>query len=99
LLRTLAAPEPIKDWSLTSLKERLIKIGAKVVSHGRYARRAFRRSADAAQGRTIVLRFDRRRPLIRLASTFPAPTSNALNSTNRFRVTLIVVSSSSSRLT
>ena len=29
-------PEPIKDWSLTSLKERLIKIGAKVVSHGRY---------------------------------------------------------------
>jgi len=29
-------PEPIKNWSLTSLKERLIKIGAKVVSHGRY---------------------------------------------------------------
>ena len=25
-----------KDWSLTSLKEKLIKIGAKVVSHGRY---------------------------------------------------------------
>ena len=35
-LRTLATPEPIKDWSLTSLKEKLIKIGAKVVSHGRY---------------------------------------------------------------
>jgi hypothetical protein len=35
-LRTLAMPEPIKDWSLTSLKEKLIKIGAKVVSHGRY---------------------------------------------------------------
>ena len=32
-LRTLATPEPIKD---TSLKEKLIKIGAKVVSHGRY---------------------------------------------------------------
>ena len=31
-LRTLATPEPIKDWSLTSLKEKLIKIGAKVVS-------------------------------------------------------------------
>ena len=29
-------PEPIGDWSLTSLKEKLIKIGAKVVSHGRY---------------------------------------------------------------
>ena len=35
-LRTLATPEPIKDWSLTSLKEKLIKIGAKVVSHDRY---------------------------------------------------------------
>jgi hypothetical protein len=35
-LRTLPTPEPIKDWSLTSLKEKLIKIGAKVVSHGRY---------------------------------------------------------------
>jgi len=35
-LRTLATPEPIKHWSLTSLKEKLIKIGAKVVSHGRY---------------------------------------------------------------
>jgi hypothetical protein len=35
-LRTLATPEPIKDWSLTSLKEKLIKIGAKVVSHARY---------------------------------------------------------------
>ena len=33
-LRTLATPEPIKDWSLTSLKEKLIKIGAKV--NGRY---------------------------------------------------------------
>jgi hypothetical protein len=35
-LRTLAMPEPINNWSLTSLKEKLIKIGAKVVSHGRY---------------------------------------------------------------
>ena len=33
---TPATPEPIKDWSLASLKEKLIKIGAKVVSHGRY---------------------------------------------------------------
>jgi hypothetical protein len=35
-LRTLATPEPIKDWSLTSLKQKLIKIGAKVISRGRY---------------------------------------------------------------
>jgi hypothetical protein len=26
----------MKDWSLTNLKEKLIKIGVKVVSHGRY---------------------------------------------------------------
>jgi hypothetical protein len=32
-------PEPIKDWSMTTLKEKLIKIGAKVVSHGRYVAR------------------------------------------------------------
>jgi Transposase DDE domain group 1 len=35
-LRTLATPETIEDWTLTSLREKLIKIGAKVVSHGRY---------------------------------------------------------------
>src|SRR5262249_49144087 len=35
-LRTLATPDPIKDWSLTSSRDKLIKIGAKVVSHGRY---------------------------------------------------------------
>jgi hypothetical protein len=36
-LRTLVTPDSIKDWSLTTLKEKLIKIGAKVVSHGRVA--------------------------------------------------------------
>ncbi len=35
-LRTLVTPEPIKDWSLTSLREKLIKTGAKIISHGRY---------------------------------------------------------------
>jgi Transposase DDE domain group 1 len=32
-LRTLATPKPIKDWSMTTLREKLIKIGAKVVGH------------------------------------------------------------------
>jgi hypothetical protein len=31
-----AAPSATESWSLTSLREKLIKIGAKVVSHGRY---------------------------------------------------------------
>ncbi len=35
-LRTLAIPEASEKWSLTSLREKLIKIGAKVVRHGRY---------------------------------------------------------------
>jgi hypothetical protein len=35
-LRTLATAEPSKNWSLTSLKEKVIEIGAKVVSRGRY---------------------------------------------------------------
>jgi hypothetical protein len=35
-LRTLAIPETIAEWSLTTLREKLIKIGARVVSHGRY---------------------------------------------------------------
>src|SRR4029077_2182626 len=35
-LRTLAMPKTAQPWSLTSLREKLIKIGAKVVSHGRY---------------------------------------------------------------
>jgi hypothetical protein len=35
-MRTLALPEAIKQWSLTSLREKLVKIGAKIVSHGRY---------------------------------------------------------------
>jgi hypothetical protein len=42
-LRTLATPKPIKDWSLTTLKEKLIKIGAKVVSHAVTPRSSWRR--------------------------------------------------------
>ena len=35
-MRTLATPKTVERWSMTSLREKLIKIGAKVVSHGRY---------------------------------------------------------------
>jgi hypothetical protein len=35
-MRTLAMPKGAEPWSLTSLREKLIKIGAKVTSHGRY---------------------------------------------------------------
>ncbi len=35
-MRTLALPKEIEHWSLTTLREKLVKIRAKVVSHGRY---------------------------------------------------------------
>ena len=35
-LRHLVLPKPIKGWTLTTLREKLIKIGAKVVRHAKY---------------------------------------------------------------
>ncbi len=34
--RTLALPQEVEHWSLSTLRETLVKIGAKVVRHGRY---------------------------------------------------------------
>jgi len=34
-LRPLALPREVKHWSLTTLREKLIKIGAKVVRHAK----------------------------------------------------------------
>jgi hypothetical protein len=35
-LQRLALPKPVKHWSLTTLREKLTKIGAKVVRHAKY---------------------------------------------------------------
>ena len=35
-LRTLALPSEVERWSLTSLREKVVKIGAKVIAHARY---------------------------------------------------------------
>ena len=35
-LRRLALPDEVAQWSLTTLRERLVKVGARVVWHGRY---------------------------------------------------------------
>ncbi len=35
-LRTLALPAEMATWSLTSLREKVVKIGAKVIAHARY---------------------------------------------------------------
>jgi hypothetical protein len=61
-------PEAAEPWSLTSLREKLIKIGAKVVSHGRYV--AFQ-MAEVAVPRQIV----RRHPAAHRATARTASTS------------------------
>ncbi len=62
-LRTLALPQEVEHWSLTTLREKLIKIGAKVVRHGRYVTFQL---ADVAISRALfaeILRLiDRLRP-------------------------------------
>ena len=35
-MRTLVLPKEVEHWSLTTIREKLVKIGAKVVGHGRY---------------------------------------------------------------
>ena len=35
-MRTLSLPEEVEHWSLTTLREKLVKIGARIVRHSRY---------------------------------------------------------------
>ena len=35
-LRSLALPSDVAHWSLSTLREKLVKIGARIVGHGRY---------------------------------------------------------------
>jgi hypothetical protein len=63
LLRTLALPDAVRHWSLTTLRDRLVKIGGKIVRHGRYV--TFQ-MAEVAIPRDmfadILRRIDRLRP-------------------------------------
>jgi hypothetical protein len=62
-LRTLALPDDVAQWSLTTLRAKLVKIGARIVRHGRYI--VFQ-LAEVAVPRTlfaaILRRIDRLRP-------------------------------------
>jgi hypothetical protein len=62
-LRTLALPAEIEQCSLTTLREKLVKIGTRVVRHGRYV--VFQ-LAEVAVPRAlfaeILRRIDRLRP-------------------------------------
>jgi len=62
-LRTLALPDAVRHWSLTTLRDRFVKIGAKIVRHGRYVTFQL---AEVATPRDlfaeILRRIDRLRP-------------------------------------
>ena len=62
--RRLALPHSVKHWSLTTLQEKLVKIGAKVVVHSRYV--TFQMAEVAIHKRlfkTILRRISRLGPL------------------------------------
>ena len=50
LMRTLALPDAVEQWTPSSLREKFVKIGAKIVRHGRYVRF---RLAEAAGPREL----------------------------------------------
>jgi hypothetical protein len=68
-LRRLALPPRVKHWTLTTLRDKLIKIGAKVVHH---ARRVVFQMAEVAIPRTLFAAILRR--IERLRLLVPAPT-------------------------
>ena len=64
-MRTLSLPKEVEHWSLTTLREKLVKIGAKVVRHGRYVTFQLAKAAVPRNlFREILRRVDelRRRP-------------------------------------
>ena len=63
-LRRLALPQSVKHWSLTMLREKLVKIGAKVVAHARYVTFQMAEAAIPRRlFRTILRRISRLEPL------------------------------------
>jgi len=73
-LRQLALPASVKHWTLTTLRNELIKIGCKVVHH---ARRVVFQLAEAVIPRLlfalILRRIERLRLLLQVAPAPPAP--------------------------
>ncbi len=67
-LRTLALPDEIEHWSMTTLRDKLIEIGAKVVRQGRYVTFQLAEVAIPRRLLTEILR------LISVLRPKPAPT-------------------------
>jgi len=67
-LRRLALPRSVKHWSLTTLREKLIKIGAKVVRRSRYV---FFQMAEVAVPKKLFRAILERIARLRLPETVP----------------------------
>ena len=62
-LRTLALPDEMARWSLTTIREKVVKIGAKVIAHARYT--IFQMAEVAVSRdlfRNLLARIDNLRP-------------------------------------
>jgi len=70
-LRRLALPPSVKHWSLTTLREKLVKIGAKVVRHAKYVTFQL---AEVAVPRKLFRAILRRIAKFRLAGPRGSPT-------------------------
>jgi hypothetical protein len=70
-LRRLALPNGVKHWSLTTLREKLIKIGAKVVTHARYV--VFQMAEVAVPRKLFAAILKRIRRLAALLPRAPVP--------------------------
>jgi len=52
-LRTLALPETVKQWSMTTLRDRLVKIGARIVRFVRHGRSITFQMAEVSVPRAL----------------------------------------------
>ena len=69
-LRRLALPPSVKHWSLTTLREKLVKIGAKVVRHAKYVTFQL---AEVAVPRQLFREILRRIGRLKTKRPLPAP--------------------------
>ena len=69
-LRRLALPQAVQHWSLTTLREKLIKIGAKIVCHARYV--TFQ-MAEVAIPRKLFRAILQRIARLKMKSPLPVP--------------------------
>ena len=69
-LRRLALPPDVQHWSLTTLREKLIKIGAKIVRHARYVTFQL---AEVAIPRSLFREILRRIKRLRMKRPLPVP--------------------------